>query len=88
MTNLPDAPTLAEWFDSTEEQSSKWYDDHNVGRTYMDADYAKPEFTLSFASEAAYDQWWIDYEYSDQLECIAIVRGRDGSLVATVTPQI
>lgn len=88
MTNLSDAPTITEWFASTEEQASKWYDDHNVGRNYWDADYAKPEFTLSFADQAAYDRWWVDFEFSDQLECVTLVRGRDGSIVATVTPKI
>lgn len=80
--------TLKEWFALTEDQAAKWYDDHNVGRDISDPHYAKPEFTLSFMDQVAYDRWRVDFKFSDQLECIALVCGRDGSIVATITPKI
>jgi hypothetical protein len=79
-------PTITEWFAMTEEQASKWYDDHNVGRTIYDV--IKPRFFLTFASEADYGQWWIDFERSDELECEQRIDFEDGTFTAVITPQV
>jgi hypothetical protein len=81
-------PTITEWFAMTEEQASQWYDDHNVGRTVDDENFAKPRFFLTFANEADYNQWWIDFEYSDQLECERRINFEDGTFTTVITPQI